>query len=135
MSGPHQPPLTIVDLPGLIHSGKDTESDKDVEIVHKMVHGYMSNRRSIILAIVSAKNDTANQKVLKMSREVDIQGRRTIGVITKPDEPPRGSESEASYMKLAQNMDIYFRFGWHVLRNRKFEEKGTSAACRDETER
>ena len=38
-------------------------------------------------------------------------------------------------MKLAQNMDIYFCLGWHVLRNRKFEEKGTSAACRDKTER
>ena len=38
MSRPHQPPLNIIDLPGFIYSGKDTESDKNIEIIHKMVH-------------------------------------------------------------------------------------------------
>ena len=82
-----------------------------------MVYEYMTNQRSIILAVISAKNDYANQIVLKLARQVDPQGRRTLGVITKPDTLPVGSESELSFINLAQNMDIKFRLGWHVLKN------------------
>lgn len=35
--------------------------------------------RSIILAVISAKNDLANQIVLKMAREADPTGNRTMG--------------------------------------------------------
>ena len=36
-----------------------------------MVYKYIINRRSIILAVISAKNDYANQIVLKLARDVD----------------------------------------------------------------
>jgi len=71
ISGPSQPHLTIVDLPGLIHTHGRSQTPEDVEIVQQLVRRYMSSERSIILAIVSAKNDYANQIVLKMAREID----------------------------------------------------------------
>lgn len=35
--------------------------------------------RSVILAVISAKNDLANQIVLKMAKEADPAGQRTMG--------------------------------------------------------
>lgn len=79
VSGPDRPQLTIVDLPGLIHSENKLQSSADVKLVWNMVKGYMKNKRSIILAVISAKNDYANQIVLKLAKEVDAGGNRTSG--------------------------------------------------------
>lgn len=134
VSGPDRPHLTIVDLPGLIHSENKIQTAADVELVVEMARSYMQNSRSIILAVVSAKNDYANQIVLKMAREFDPTSLRTMGVITKPDDLPVGSESELAYINLARNEDICFRLGWHVLRNRDYESRDSSKEARDLTE-
>lgn len=63
ISGPKQPQLTIVDLPGLIHSHNKRQTEHDVKLVTNLVAKYMANPRSIILAVVSAKNDFPNQIV------------------------------------------------------------------------
>jgi hypothetical protein len=68
-------------------------------LVQKMVTFYMSNRYSIILAVVSAMNDYTNQIVLKLAREVDSKGYRTLGVITKPDIVHTGSERELIWQR------------------------------------
>lgn len=135
VSGPDRPHLTIVDLPGLIHSENKIQTAADVELVVAMARSYMENSRSIILAVVSAKNDYANQIVLKMARQFDPTGLRTMGVITKPDDLPVGSESELAYINLARNEDICFRLGWHVLRNRDYESRDSSKEARDLTEK
>jgi len=117
ISGPHHPHLTIVDLPGLIHSETKQQSASDVELVRDLVQAYMTKPRSIILAVVSAKNDFANQIVLKLARATDPMGKRTMGVITKPDTLVAGSGSESMYVSLAENKQVEFDLGWHVLRN------------------
>lgn len=130
VSGPDRPHLTIVDLPGLIHSETRQQSASDVELVQDVVQSYMKEPRSIILAVVSAKNDYANQIVLKLARAADKKGVRTLGVITKPDTLVAGSESEAMYVSLARNQDVEFRLGWHVLRNLDSETGEWSLADR-----
>lgn len=135
ISGPDRPHLTIVDLPGLIHSETKQQSAADVELVQDVVRSYMTEPRSIILAVVSAKNDYANQVVLKLARSADKTGTRTLGVITKPDTLVRGSGSEAMYIKLAQNLDVEFRLGWHILRNMDSETGSWSLRKRDEEEK
>ncbi|MCJ1323323.1 hypothetical protein MMC15_008679 [Xylographa vitiligo] len=130
VSGPDRPHLTIVDLPGLIHSETKQQSASDVELVQDVVQSYMKEPRSIILAVVSAKNDYANQIVLKLARAADKKGLRTLGVITKPDTLIAGSESEAMYVSLARNQDVEFRLGWHVLRNLDSETGAWSMAER-----
>ena len=135
LSGPEQPHLTLVDLPGLIHAESKQQSTQDVELVASLVRSYIANARSIVLAVVSAKNDYANQIVTKFAREVDPKGFRTLGIITKPDMLHVGSESEAAYLELARNEDVQFRLGWHVLRNRDFDTKNSSTAERNDAER
>ncbi|KAI0446362.1 P-loop containing nucleoside triphosphate hydrolase protein [Xylaria telfairii] len=117
ISGPQHPHLTIVDLPGLIHSATKQQSASDVDLVTDVVQTYMKQPRSIILAVVSAKNDFANQIVLKLARSSDPDGKRTLGVITKPDTLVEGSDTEKMYVSLAENKEVEFNLGWHVLRN------------------
>ena len=131
VSGPDRPHLTIVDLPGLIHSETKKQSASDVGLVQDVVQSYMKEPRSIILAVVSAKNDYANQIVLKLAREADKNGNRTLGIITKPDTLIAGSESEDMYASLARNQDVSFRLGWHVLKNMDSEKGKYSLADRD----
>lgn len=136
ITGPNRPHLTIVDLPGLIHSQTKQQSADDVELVQEVVTSYMKQPRSIILAVVSAKNDFANQIVLKLARIADQHGTRTMGVITKPDTLVPGSDSELLYSSLAQNYEVEFRLGWHVLKNMDSEkvQGGSLLAGRDAEE-
>lgn len=134
LSGPAQPHLTLVDLPGLFLAGSRSQSDADSETVKSLVLSYMKNPRSIILAVVSAKNDFNNQSVTRYSRQIDPKGERTLGLITKPDTLPEGSDSERFYFELAQNKDVKFRLGWHVLRNRDYTSRNSSDEERDTVE-
>ncbi|KAK6813331.1 hypothetical protein RU639_011099 [Aspergillus parasiticus] len=134
VSGPDRPHLTIVDLPGLIHSETKLQSAADVALVQDVVQSYMKEPRSIILAVVSAKNDFANQIVLRLAREADPSGHRTLGVITKPDTLVEGSESERQFVSLAKNQEVTFRLGWHVLKNMDTEKGNYNLSVRGEEE-
>lgn len=134
ISGPDRPHLTMVDLPGLIHTETKHQSSDDVSLIQDVVQDYMRQPRCIILAVVSAKNDIANQIVLKLARLADPQGRRTLGVITKPDKLTPGSHSERDFLSLAKNQDVELRLGWHVLRNSDSDIESGTPEERDRTE-
>lgn len=119
---------TIVDLPGLIHHGKGMKA------VQGMVKRYMKNPRSIILAIISGRNDWVNQVVLRLCEDLDPTGQRTLGVITKPDTIPK--RDICNWIQLAKNEQVGLEFerGWHVLRNRGPEEVNFTFAQRNRAE-
>jgi GTPase SAR1 family protein len=127
VSGPDQPHLTLVDLPGLIHCPDSSQTNSDVDTVERLVNEYMREERTIILAVVSANNQAGLQKVLKMAKLNDQRGCRTMGIITKPDTLPSGSEMERKYLRYARNQEAPLALGWHVVRNANFEE------CKDQT--
>lgn len=126
IEGPSRPQLTLVDIPGLIHTETKGVTKDDVELVSQITDQYISRPRTICLAVVSASNDYSNQKILANVREVDPNGERTLGIITKPDRLDAGSGSENAFLALARNEDVKFSLGWHVLKNRKYEERGYS---------
>lgn len=134
LTSPDHPHLTIVDLPGLIHSETKHQSASDVELIQEIVQGYMTEPRCVILAVISAKNDFANQVVLKLARSADKTGNRTLGVITKPDTLKPGSQSEADFVSLARNQHVEFRLGWHVLKNMDSEQGAATLRERDAEE-
>lgn len=131
ISGPSHPQLTLVDLPGLIHSATMTQTDADVLLVHDLVDQYLRSPRSIILAVVSAKNDIGNQIILKRARTFDSKGQRTLGIITKPDTLTRGSKNEEAFIALARNEDVSFALGWHVVKNIDFGNPNSRSESRD----
>ena len=77
--------LTLVDLPGLTKVPVG-DQPKDIERqIREMVLKYISRPSCIILAVTAANTDLANSDGLKLAREVDPEGLRTIGVLTKID--------------------------------------------------
>lgn len=53
---------------------------------------YISKPNAIILAVTAANTDLANSDGLKLAREVDPEGSRTIGVLTKVDLMDQGTD-------------------------------------------
>lgn len=133
--GPKLVPLTIVDLPGLIHYRNASSGDRDIKLVSSLVDSYLKQENSIILAVLSAHNDINNQIVLSRIQKFVPKGSRTLGIITKPDELPSGSEKEQEYLDYAKSNPIKFQYGWHVVRNRSYAEQSNTFEERDENER
>ncbi|KAI9144679.1 Dynamin central region-domain-containing protein [Paraphysoderma sedebokerense] len=77
--------LTLVDLPGLTKVPVG-DQPKDIEKqIKDMILKYITKPNAIILAVTAANTDLANSDGLKLAREVDPDGLRTIGVLTKVD--------------------------------------------------
>lgn len=77
--------LTLVDLPGLTKVPVG-DQPRDIEKqIKEMVLKQISKPNAIILAVTAANTDLANSDGLKLAREVDPEGQRTIGVLTKVD--------------------------------------------------
>ncbi|KAJ5742529.1 P-loop containing nucleoside triphosphate hydrolase protein [Penicillium nucicola] len=134
IEGPTRPQLTVVDLPGIIQAETKDASQADVDMTVEITKSYISSPRTICLAVISAANDYANQPILNLVRQYDPKGERTLGIITKPDRLPAGSETESSFFDLASNEDIVFDLGWHMLKNRTFEEVAFSISERNVSE-
>ncbi|SPQ18418.1 1f7c8cc6-8df3-4ecd-98b7-22a042441438 [Thermothielavioides terrestris] len=136
ISAPDVYPLTLVDLPGIFHSATADQNQADKEIVDQLVASYMSQPKSIILAVVAANNQLANQAVLQVARKHDPSRERTIGVITKPDLAGPGSANERKYLDLAKGLESMHKLtlGWYVLRNPSESERSSGVDARDDIE-
>lgn len=135
IEGPGRPHLTLVDVPGLIQTETKGSTKEDREMVARITEDYIKQPRTICLAVISATNDYANQPILTRVREVDPEGQRTLGIITKPDRLEPDSGLEKDFLDLARNQDIIFALGWHVVKNRGFQETASSLSERDMSER
>ncbi|VVC32015.1 Hypothetical protein CINCED_3A009665 [Cinara cedri] len=85
--------LTLVDLPGMT---KVPVGDQPPDIEHQiraMLFTFVKRDNCLILAVTPANQDLANSDALKISKEVDPEGMRTIGVITKLDLMDEGTDA------------------------------------------
>ncbi|XP_039321897.1 dynamin-2 isoform X2 [Saimiri boliviensis] len=90
---PHVLNLTLIDLPGIT---KVPVGDQPADIEYQikdMILQFISRESSLILAVTPANMDLANSDALKLAKEVDPQGLRTIGVITKLDLMDEGTDA------------------------------------------
>uniref|UniRef100_UPI001A9FC4C3 dynamin-1 n=1 Tax=Ictidomys tridecemlineatus TaxID=43179 RepID=UPI001A9FC4C3 len=90
---PHVLNLTLVDLPGMT---KVPVGDQPADIefqIRDMLMQFVTKENCLILAVSPANSDLANSDALKVAKEVDPQGQRTIGVITKLDLMDEGTDA------------------------------------------
>ncbi|KAJ7493365.1 Dynamin central region-domain-containing protein [Mycena galericulata] len=126
--------LTLVDLPGLtkIPVG-DQPSDIERQI-RNLVLDYISKPNSVILSVSPANVDLANSESLKLARQVDPQGRRTIGVLTKLDLMDAGTNA----LDILTGRVYPLKLGFIGVVNRSQQdingEKSMEAALASETE-
>lgn len=116
IAGPGQEHFSIIDVPGTFKrttAGMTTKAD--ISLVDEMVHGYMANPRSVMLAVVPCNVDIANQEIIEKAEDLDPDGDRTFGVLTKPDLVDRGAE--VSVVEVMESKRQKLKLGWHMLRN------------------
>lgn len=111
---PHVLNLTLIDLPGLT---KVPIGDQPVDIeaqIKSMIFQFIRKETCLILAVTPANTDLANSDALKMAKEVDPQGIRTIGVITKLDLMDEGTDAR----DILENKLLPLRRGYVGVVNR-----------------
>lgn len=74
ITGPDQPQLSLVDIPGLIQASTRGVTSAEISMVGEITDHYISQPRTICLAVISATNDAANQPILQRVRKFDPQG-------------------------------------------------------------
>uniref|UniRef100_A0A8C7DPI8 Dynamin-1-like protein n=2 Tax=Oncorhynchus TaxID=8016 RepID=A0A8C7DPI8_ONCKI len=85
--------LTLVDLPGITKVPVG-DQPQDIEVqIRELILKHISNPNSIILAVTAANTDMATSEALKVAREVDPDGRRTLAVVTKLDLMDAGTDA------------------------------------------
>uniref|UniRef100_A0AAY4BZB6 Dynamin-2 n=1 Tax=Denticeps clupeoides TaxID=299321 RepID=A0AAY4BZB6_9TELE len=106
--------LTLIDLPGMT---KVPVGDQPVDIEHQirdMLMQFITKESCLILAVTPANTDLANSDALKIAKEVDPQGMRTIGVITKLDLMDEGTDAR----EILENKLLPLRRGYIGVVNR-----------------
>lgn len=85
--------LTLVDLPGLT---KIPVGDQPTDIerqTRSLILEYISKPNTIILAVSPANVDLVNSESLKLARQVDPVGKRTLGILSKLDLMDQGTNA------------------------------------------
>uniref|UniRef100_A0A3Q0SFB4 Dynamin-2 n=1 Tax=Amphilophus citrinellus TaxID=61819 RepID=A0A3Q0SFB4_AMPCI len=106
--------LTLIDLPGMT---KVPVGDQPPDIEHQirdMLLQFITKESCLILAVTPANTDLANSDALKIAKEVDPQGLRTIGVITKLDLMDEGTDAQ----DILENKLLPLRRGYIGVVNR-----------------
>jgi dynamin 1-like protein len=129
---PHVLTLTLIDLPGIT---KVPVGDQPVDIesqLYEMIMSFISNPHCIILAVSAANQDLANSDALKLAREVDPYGLRTLGVLTKVDLMDNGTDA----LEILQGKVYPLKLGFVAVVNRSqqdiIEKRTISDALKNE---
>ncbi|KAM8964921.1 dynamin-1-like protein isoform 2-T3 [Sarcophilus harrisii] len=85
--------LTLVDLPGLTKVPVGDQPPDIEMLVRDLNLSYIINPSCLILAVTAANTDMSTSESLKLAREVDPDGRRTLAVITKLDLMDAGTDA------------------------------------------
>ncbi|XP_073443638.1 dynamin-2 isoform X2 [Dendrobates tinctorius] len=106
--------LTLIDLPGITKVPVG-DQPQDIEYqIKDMILQFITRESCLILAVTPANTDLANSDALKMAKEVDPQGLRTIGVITKLDLMDEGTDAR----DILENKLLPLRRGYIGVVNR-----------------
>ncbi|XP_043363039.1 LOW QUALITY PROTEIN: interferon-induced GTP-binding protein Mx2-like [Dermochelys coriacea] len=116
ISSPNVPDLTLIDLPGIARVAVGNQPQDIGEQIKKLIKKFIAKQETINLVVVPSNVDIATTEALKMAQEVDPDGERTLGILTKPDLVDRGTES--SVVDIVRNLVIHLRKGYMIVKCR-----------------
>ncbi|KAJ3691132.1 hypothetical protein LUZ61_020296 [Rhynchospora tenuis] len=120
------PDLTLVDLPGITRVPVEGQPADIYEQISKTIMEYIAPKESIILNVLSATVDFPTCESIRMSRQVDQLGERTLAVVTKSDKAPEGLLEKVTVD------DVHIGLGYVCVRNRIGEETYEQARIEEE---
>ncbi|KAK8734306.1 hypothetical protein OTU49_006115 [Cherax quadricarinatus] len=106
--------LTLIDLPGLTKVPIGDQPPDIEQQIRNMIMTYITKDSCLILAVSPANSDLANSDALKLSKDADPDGIRTIGVITKLDLMDDGTDAR----EVLENKLLPLRRGYVGVVNR-----------------
>jgi GTP-binding protein EngB required for normal cell division len=115
---PNCPDLTVIDLPGITRIPIGSQPKNIEQITKEMVTRYCKDDRTIILAVIPANADMTTSEALQLAQQLDPQGIRTIGVITKIDIMDKGTDARSMLL----NKEISLRLGYIGVKGRSQED-------------
>ena len=110
--------LTLEDLPGITRVPVSKQPKNIEEITKNMAKRYVSDSLTIILCVIAANSDIATSDGLKLAKEIDTGGTRTIGVLTKLDIMDEGTNARKALM----NEEIPLKLGYVGVKNRSKQD-------------
>ncbi|EFN57531.1 hypothetical protein CHLNCDRAFT_34749 [Chlorella variabilis] len=124
---PQLPALSMVDMPGLTKVPIDGQPKSIVQELENMARDYVKHENVIILAVTPANADLATSDALRLAREVDPTGERTIGVLTKIDIMDPGTNCR----DVLEGHSYGLRNGWIGVVNRGQADINSRMSMRD----
>ncbi|XP_071111276.1 interferon-induced GTP-binding protein Mx-like [Haliotis cracherodii] len=110
------PDLTVIDLPGIARNAVEGQPSDIETRIKNMIRRYIERQETIILAVLQCNVDIATCEALKMAKEFDAEGGRTLGVLTKPDLLDKGAES--GVVRILNNMEFTLSKGYIIVKCR-----------------
>ena len=121
LRGPDCGNLVLTDLPGLIQSTEKKEDEQYIKAVEELSSEYMRKQNTVIVQCIQSDEDVENQQIRTLAREHDSEGKRTVGVLTKPDKVDSGKPLEA-LKEIMAGHKYALKLGYFAVRTPKQEE-------------
>ena len=113
------PDLTLFDLPGIFRVPIG-DCPRNIELItQNITQKYIEDPLTIILCVIRANSDIWTSGSLRMAKEIDESGERTIGILTKIDIMDQGTDVR----KFLLNEEIPLKLGYVGIRNRSKQDR------------
>lgn len=116
---PYVSDLNFIDLPGLtMIACTDKGQPKDIKKqIRDLVISYIKNKNAIIMCVIPAREDLEADIALELVKEHDIDGSRTIGVLTKIDLMNRNNSIAHYILNNNVSKDLQLYYGYYAIKN------------------
>ncbi|XP_063576857.1 interferon-induced GTP-binding protein Mx1 isoform X1 [Pongo abelii] len=114
------PDLTLIDLPGITRVAVGNQPADIGYKIKTLIKRYIQRQETISLVVVPSNVDIATTEALSMAQEVDPEGDRTIGILTKPDLVDKGTEDKV--VDVVRNLVFHLKKGYMIVKCRGQQE-------------
>ncbi|XP_062406674.1 interferon-induced GTP-binding protein Mx-like isoform X2 [Sardina pilchardus] len=108
--------LTLIDLPGIARVPVKGQPEDIGDQIQVLIRRFIEKSATINLVVVPCNVDIATTEALKMAQEVDPDGKRTLGILTKPDLIDHGTEQ--NILDIVNNQVIPLSKGYMIVKCR-----------------
>uniref|UniRef100_A0A3P8RQK7 Interferon-induced GTP-binding protein Mx n=1 Tax=Amphiprion percula TaxID=161767 RepID=A0A3P8RQK7_AMPPE len=116
IASPDVPDLTLIDLPGIARVAMKGQPEDIGDQIKSLIQKFIKKQETISLVVVPCNVDIATTEALKMAQQVDRDGERTLGILTKPDLVDKGTEE--TVIEIVHNEAIHLKKGYMIVKCR-----------------
>ncbi|KAM4582189.1 interferon-induced GTP-binding protein Mx-like [Fundulus diaphanus] len=120
IASPDVPDLTLIDLPGIARVAVKGQPENIGDQIKRLIDKFIRKQETISLVVVPSNVDIATTEALKMAQQVDPEGERTLGILTKPDLVDKGTEE--TVVEIVHNEVIQLKKGYMIVKCRGQKE-------------